>query len=167
MRKNTYISLLAISLVIVIALLFVQDYADFLEQHADKPIMLGTNRVCDPARVICSASLIEKGAGKRISLSFNGVLKQAQAFQASMQVSGFDVEGISSIAMLLEAKTDADIKNTIVFKPEKEPGQVIAVNWSARAMLPAAPGSINDWYIIITLKTSEKIYRAEFTTSTR
>ena len=163
MPKNKYTTLLAISLVIIIALLFVQDFAEFLDQNSSQAISLGSNQQCDPGKSICSASIIEDGEIKRISLSITPPIITAKKFPVTLKVTGFDFEGIVSAELLFKDWDNENLTSGVSFTAIKQAGQIVAENWQAQAMLPATGASSQDWAVIITIKTTEKEYQAEFT----
>lgn len=166
MVKNKYIRLLAMSLVIIIALSFIQDFADFLDENSEKVVRLGVNQQCNPLTSICSASIINEGEFQRISFAINGATLSASGalieFPMTLTATGFDFEGIQSVSVSFE-RPDEDLDSTIIlFSPDKSAHQVVPENWTATAKLPAAPDNRTDWLAVIRLKSSKKEYLAEF-----
>jgi len=160
--NNKYIRLLAISLVIVIALSFVQDFGDFLDQRTDKLVKLGVNRQCIPTQGICSASIIENGASKRISITMIGPVIPQKKFPVNLRASGFEFEGIQSVVVSFEM-LDTDLEaNRVSFSPVKDQDQIVPQQWTAEVTLPFGPEKRTDWLAVVTLKSSKKAYQAEF-----
>lgn len=160
--NNKYIRLLAISLVIVIAISFVQDFGDFLDQRSDKLIKLGVNRECKPTQGICSASIIENGESKRISISMIGPVIPLKKFPVNLRASGFEFEGIQSVVVSFEMlDTDLDT-NRVSFSPVKDQDQIVPQHWTAEVILPVSPEKRTDWLAVVTLKSSKQAYQAKF-----
>ena len=159
---NKYIRMLAISLVIVVALSFVQDFADFLDEHSDKVVKMGVNQHCDPTRSICSASIINDKEFQRLSFSIDGSTSASKEISMMIKATGFDFEGIQSIAVTFEMHGETLKDNQILFTPDKSTHQVVPEKWHAVASLPSAPAQRTDWLAVIRLKSSKKEYRAEF-----
>lgn len=165
--KNKYLRLLAMSLVIVIALTFIQDFADFLDEYSDKIVKLGVNQQCNPVISICSASIANDGEFQRISFAIKGSTAIGKEFPMALNVSGFDFEGIQSISVSFEMEGEAIDNNMILFSPDRSTHQVVPEKWHATARLPTAPEGRTDWLAVIKLKSSKKEYRAEFPFSQR
>jgi hypothetical protein len=66
------------SLIIILALIFVQDFADFLDENSDKVVKLGVNQQCNSATSICSASIINEGEFQRISFTVKGAAANSE-----------------------------------------------------------------------------------------
>jgi len=149
------------SFVIVIAMSFVQDFADFLDENSDKVIKLGVNEHCNSSIAICSASIMNEGEFQRISFSIKH-LPDDQDVKIMLTAKGFDFEGIESISVLFEV-LDEDIESpAIVLIPDKSSHQIVAEKWNAVARLPVIKGENRDWRAIVSLKSTKKEYRAEF-----
>ncbi|MDX2506423.1 MAG: hypothetical protein QNL62_18370 [Gammaproteobacteria bacterium] len=162
MRNNKYLRLLAMSLVIIIALSFVQDFADFLDENSDKVIKLGVNQHCNPSSSICSASVVNEGEFQRISFAIKGPTTASKEFPMTLTAVGFDFEGIQSISVSFEM-LDEDLDSHIVlFSPNKSAAQIVPENWHAVAKLPKGPGGRTDWLAVVRLKSNKKEYLAEF-----
>ena len=159
---NKYIRMLAISLVIVVALSFVQDFADFLDEHSDKVVKMGVNQHCDPTRSICSASIVNDKEFQRLSFSIAGSTAAGKELSMMVKATGFDFDGIQSIAVSFEMHGETLEDNRILFSPDKSKHQVVPEEWHAVARLPKAPENRTDWIAVIHLKSSKKEYRAEF-----
>jgi hypothetical protein len=160
--NNKYIRLLAISLVIVVVLSFVQDFGDFLDQRSDKLVRLGVNTQCKPTQGICSAAIIENGESKRISISIIGPVIKQKKFPVNIKASGFEFEGIQSVVVSFEM-LDADLElNRVSFSPVRHQDQIVPQHWTAEVMLPVGSEQRSDWIAIVTLTSSEKVYQAEF-----
>jgi len=162
LSKNKYIRLLAMSLVIIIALSFVQDFADFLDENSDKVVKLGVNKHCNPSKSICSASIINEGEFQRISFGIKGSTAVAKEFSMAITAIGFDFEGIDSVSVSFEMQGENFDNNMVLFTPDRSKNQVVPENWNAVAKLPIAPDKRTDWLAVIKLKSSKKEYQAEF-----
>lgn len=159
---NKYIRMLAISLVIVIALTFVQDFADFLDEHSDKVVQMGVNKHCNPGISICSASIVNDKEFQRISFSIKDTTVQEKEFPMVITATGFDFEGIQSISISFEMHDETIENNLVLFTPDKSTHQIVPEKWHAVARLPAAPDNRTDWLAVVRLKSSKREYRAEF-----
>ena len=159
---NKYVRLFVMSLVIVIALSFIQDFADFLDEHSDKVVKLGVNKQCNPTSSICSASIINEGEFQRIGFGIKGSTSRMKEFPMSVTATGFDFEGIQSISVSFEMHGETIDNNLVLFTPDKSENLVVPEKWNAVAILPEAPGNRTDWLAVIRLKSSKKEYRAEF-----
>ena len=160
--NNKYIRLLFISLVIVIALSFIQDFGDFLDQQSDKVIKLGVNRQCKPTQGICSASIIENGESKRISISIKEAITAQQSFTVDIKATGFEFEGIQSVVVSFEM-LDADVEpHQVNFSPVKHRDLIVPEQWKAELVLSAAPEGRSDWVAIVNLTSSKKVYQSQF-----
>ncbi len=185
LKDNKYIRLLMMSIVIIIAMSFVQDFADFLSENSEKVVKFGVNQNCNPSTAICSASLVNEGNFQRISFAIKGLTAVEKKFNMQIKVTGFDFEGIESIkASLLprgeellrgeELPRGADLDNyTVSFVPDKSTHLVVAEIWDAEFQLPAAvtgakglsPEDLSkgaDWLAVVRLKSTKKDYIAEF-----
>jgi len=160
--NNKYIRLLAISLVIVVALSLVQDFGDFLDQRSDKFVKLGVNHQCKPTRGICSASIIENGESKRISISMTGPVIPQKRFPVNIRASGFEFEGIQSVVVSVEMLDTSLEPSPVSFSPVRHQDQVVPEYWTAEVTLPVGTEKRTDWIAIVTLTSSKKSYQAEF-----
>ncbi|MCW8930047.1 MAG: hypothetical protein OQL19_07415 [Gammaproteobacteria bacterium] len=159
---NKYIRLLVMSFVIILALIFVQDFGDFLDENSNKVIQLGVNQHCNSATSICSASIINEGEFQRMSFAIKGDVASNLTFPVALTVIGFDFEGIESISVSF-TMVDEDLENNLVlFTPDKSLNQVVPEKWDAVVKLPQVDNNRTDWFAVIRLKSSEKEYRAEF-----
>lgn len=175
MRDNKYIRALVMSIVIIIAMTLVMDLSDFLAENSERVIKLGVNPACNSSVAICSASRNNEGNFQRISLALKKEkLKESQKFKVLLTAAGFDFEGIESISVSFEVM-DTNIKSPLLLLiPDKSTHQPVAENWYAIAELPLEVNDRNqetaidkEWRAIISLKSSEKEYRAEFPFSFR
>lgn len=160
--NNKYIRLLAMSFVIILALIFVQDFGDFLDENSSKIIKLGTNQHCNSASSICSASIINDKDFQRISFAIKSAVTPNVEFPMSLSAVGFDFEGIESISVSFEMPGEDLERNLVLFSPDKSSNQVVAENWNAMAKLPKMPKNRTDWLAVVRLKSSKHEYRAEF-----
>jgi hypothetical protein len=155
------------SSVILLALFFVQDFADFLDENSNKVIKLGINQQCNPVMSICSASIINDGEFQRISFSIEKIITTDQLSKMIqlpilVEVIGFDFEGIESIVitfMRLGEKLDISPIPLIADNPTH---QIVAEKWNAIANLPIINNNRRDWLAVIHLKSTKKEYQAEF-----
>ena len=163
---NKYIRLLAISFVITLALIFVQDFGDFLDENSNREIKLGVNQYCDSATSICSASIINEGDFLRISFTIKGAsasdANSDAEFPISLTAVGFDFEGIESISVSFEMQGEDLEHNRILLTPDKSSHQVVPENWNTMAKLPSVATNRTDWLAVVRLKSSKNEYRAEF-----
>ncbi len=160
--NNKYVRLLFISLVIVIALSFIQDFGDFLDENSENVVKLGVNRQCKPTRGICSASIIENSESKRISFAILGAVLAEKKFSVNIRASGFEFEGIQSVVVSFEM-LDSDLEpHPVSFSPVKHQAQIVPENWSAEVVLPNPPEQRTDWIAVVNLTSSKKVYQAEF-----
>ena len=160
--NNKYIRLLAMSLIIILALIFVQDFADFLDENSDKVVKLGTNQQCNSVTSICSASIKKEGEFYRISFAVKDTAASGSEFSIMLTAAGFDLEGIDSVSVSFEMPGEDLDDIRIVLSPDKSTHQVVPENWHAVAKLPDAPNNRNDWLAVVSLKSSTREYRAEF-----
>lgn len=159
--NNKYIRLLAMSLIIILALIFVQDFADFLDENSDKVVKLGVNQQCNSATSICSASIINEGEFQRISFTVKGAAANSE-FPIKLTATGFDFEGIDSVSVSFEMPGE-DLDDTqVLLSPDKSTHQVVPENWHAVVKLPNVENGRSDWLAIVYLKSSAREYRAEF-----
>lgn len=158
--SNKYIRLLAMSLMIILALIFVQDFADFLGENSDNVVKLGINPNCNSATSICSAAIKREGEFQRISFA---IKKTAAAeFPIKLTAVGFDFEGIDSISVSFEMPGEDREEIKMLLLPDKSTHQVVPENWHAVAKLPKVENGRSDWLAIVRLKSSAREYRAEF-----
>ena len=174
LKDNKYIRLLMMSIVIIIAMSFVQDFADFLSENSEQVVKFGVNQNCNPSTAICSASLVNEGNFQRISFAIKGLTAVEKKFKMQIKVTGFDFEGIESIkASLLprgeELPQGTDLDNyTVSFVPDKSTHLVVAEIWDAEFQLPAVVTAAKDlskgadWLAVVRLKSTKKDYVAEF-----
>ena len=165
--QNKYLRLLAMSVVIVIALTFIQDFGDFLDEHSDKIVKLGVNQQCDPTRGICSASIVNNGEFQRISFAIQGTTAAGNDFTISINATGFDFEGIQSVAVSFEMEGETIENNRVLLQPDRSDNLVVPEKWHTMVKLPPAPEGRNDWLAVVRLKSSKREYRAEFPFSQR
>ena len=157
------------SIVIIIAMSFVQDFSDFLSENSEKVVKFGINKNCNPATAICSASLVNEGNFQRISFSIRGLTSVEKKFDMQIKVTGFDFEGIESIHVSFVLR-GAEVENyTVQFTPDKSTRQVVAEKWDAVAQLPSTTTTASDdavmradWLAVIRLKSTTKDYVVEF-----
>ena len=156
------ILVLFLSFVIILALILVQDFTDYLDEHSDKIIKFGNNPNCNIALSLCSASIINEGEFQKISLSAK---KQASGdILVELKAIGFDFEGINSISLSF-ALLDKDIETKpILFVADRSTHQVVPEKWAVSTQFPA-DNKQNDGLFIIHLKSSRKEYRTEFSFS--
>lgn len=159
---NKYIRLLVMSLVIILALTFVQDFADFLDENSDKVVKLGVNQHCNSATSICSASIINEGEFQRISLTIKGSTVPGAEFPVKLTAVGFDFEGINSISVSFEMPGEEVDDYKLILSPDKSTHQVVPENWHAMAKLPEVASGRSDWLAVVRLKSSVREYSAEF-----
>ena len=159
--NNKYIRLLAISLVILIAVSFIQDFGTFLDEHSDNVVKLGNNSLCDPMRSVCSASIINNGEFQRLSLSIKALNAEKNQYQLFVNASGFDFEGIESLAVFLKEQEGEDVQ-TILLSPEKSNQLVVAEKWTETVKIEAKNRKNSQWLATIRLKSTKKEYHAEF-----
>lgn len=160
--NNKYVRLLIMSLVIIMALFFIQDFGDFLDENAKDVIQLGGNPQCNSAISICSASIINDGDFQRLSFSINNGDSAQAELAMTISAIGFDFEGIESLAIrFVMVGTDLE-KGPILFAADKTSNQVVAEKWHAVTRLPKAPDARTDWVAIVRLKSTKKEYKAEF-----
>lgn len=160
--NNKYVRLLAMSLVIILALIFVQDFGDFLDENSSKVIKLGVNPYCNSATSICSASIVNDGDFQRISFVIKKAEDAKAEFSAALTAVGFDFEGIESISVSFEMPGENPESNIMLFSADKSSQQIVPENWHARVKLPVISSARTDWLAVIRLKSSKKEYRAEF-----
>ncbi len=154
------------SLIIILALIFVQDFADFLDENSDKIVKLGVNQQCNPVASICSASIINEGDFQRISLAIKQSMpinKQSGELDLTLSLNavGFDFEGIESLAVVFELLDSDEEAQRIAFVADKSSNQVVPENWQARLKV-SLPENSRDCFATVNLKSSKKQYRAEF-----
>ena len=165
--NNKYARLLALSVVIFIAIFFIQDFADFLDENSDKTVKLGSNPLCDPMTSVCSASIVSNGEFQRLSLSISALNAAQHEYLLTVKASGFDFEGIESLAVLLQEQANTDVQ-TVLLSPDKNDKLVVPEHWVATARIEAKSKSHADktdptvWQATIRLKSTQKEYRAEF-----
>lgn len=156
------------SLVIIIAMSFVQDFADFLSENSENVVKFGVNKNCNPSTAICSASLVNEGNFQRISFAIMGLTAVEKKFNMQIKVSGFDYEGIEAIKVSFVLR-GTDLENyTVSFVPDKSTHQIVPEKWEAVAQLPSraavskdlSKGS--DWLAVVRLTSTKKDYVAEF-----
>ena len=162
MLDNKYVRLLVMSLVIILALIFVQDFGDFLDENSNDVIKLGVNQQCNSVTSICSASIINDGEFQRISFAVKAVENSAAEFPIRLSAVGFDFEGIESISVSFEMQGEDLETDRVFFTADKSSHQVVPENWNAVAKLPPVANGRKDWLAIVRLKSSKKEYRAEF-----
>ncbi len=169
--NNKYARLLALSVVIFIAISFIQDFSSFLDENSDKTVKLGSNPLCDPMTSVCSASIVTNGEFQRLSLSITALNAAQHEYLLTVKASGFDFEGIESLAVLLQEQANTragtDIQ-TVLLSPDKNNKLVVPEHWVATARIEAKSKSHADkteatvWQATIRLKSTQKEYRAEF-----
>jgi len=154
--------MLAMSLIIILALIFVQDFADFLDENSDKVVQLGVNQQCNSATSICSASIIKEGEFQRISFTVKDSAASNSEFPIMLTATGFDFEGIDSVAVSFEMPGENLDDARVLLSPDKSTHQVVPENWHAVIKLPNIENKRSDWLAIVYLKSSAREYRAEF-----
>ncbi len=165
--NNKYARLLALSVVIFIAISFIQDFADFLDENSDNTVKLGSNPLCDPMTSVCSASIVTNGEFQRLSLSITALNAEKHEYLLTVKASGFDFEGIESLAVLLQEQGDAGIQ-TVLLSPDRNDKLIVPEHWVSTARIEAKGKSHADkteptvWQATIRLKSTQKEYRAEF-----
>ena len=157
---NKYIQLLAISLLIILSLSFVQDFSDFLGEQSDDIVKFGVSPECNVVSSICSASIITNGEFQKLSLS----IKKTSGSDITMQLSsiGFDFEGIDSVSVSMKMPGVELEDNNALFSPDKSNHLPVPEKWHLVLKLPEADNDRNDWLAVIRLKSSVREYRAEF-----
>ncbi len=160
--NNKYVRLLAMSLVIIVAISFIQDFADFLDNHSERVVKLGTNNYCDPMHSVCSASIVNKGEFQRLSLLIKPLDPQQKEYLLSVTASGFDFEGIESLAVILTEQEDHDVSKTILLSPDPSDKLVVPEKWLATGKIDAGGDQKTAWLATIRLKSTQKEYQAEF-----
>jgi len=163
MRKyldNKYIQLLAISLLIIFSLSFVQDFSEFLGEQSDDIVKFGVSPACNIVTSICSASIITNGEFQKISLS----VKKTSGSELTMELTsvGFDFEGIDSVSVSMIMPGAELEENRALFSPDKSNHLPVAEKWHLVLKLPEADKDRNNWLAVIRLKSSVREYRAEF-----
>ncbi len=162
--NNKYARLLALSVVIFIAISFIQDFADFLDENSDKTVKLGSNPLCDPMTSVCSASIVTNGEFQRLSLFIKVLNAEQHEYLLSVKASGFDFEGIESLAVLLQEQANTD-PQIILLSPDKNDKLVVPEHWVATARIEEKNRKNTEstaWQATIRLKSTQKEYRAEF-----
>jgi len=159
---NKYIRLLLMSFVIILALIFVQDFGDFLDENSDKTVKLGVNQHCNSASSICSASLVNNGEFQRISFSIKVENASGQGIPTFVTAVGFDFEGIQSISVSFMMHDEDIDSNLVLFEPDKSTHQAVPENWKAIVKLPVVSEKRKDWLAVVRLKSSQKEYLVEF-----
>lgn len=160
---NKYIRVLVVSIVIIIAMIFVMDFSDFLDESSDKVIRLGVNPNCNSSIAICSASRNNEGNFQRISFTIkNVVVDEVKQLKMMLTARGFDFEGIESISVLFAMMDENSQHSVILLQPDKSSHQVVPENWHATTPLPLFDDNDSDWRAIIRLRSSKNDYRAEF-----
>ena len=159
---NKYLRLFVMSLVIILALIFVQDFADFLDENSNKVVKFGVNQHCNSAVSICSASIVNEGDFQRISFAIKGAAASGIEFPMTLTAVGFDFEGIQSVSVSFEMPGEDLDSHPVLFSPDKSTHQVVPEKWDAVARLPVISNNRTDWLAVIRLKSSKKEYRAEF-----
>ncbi len=159
---NKYIRLFFMSLVIILALIFVQDFAEFLDENSGKVVKLGVNQQCNPFRSICSASIINEGEFQRISFSIQKEVTSANKFLIKVGAIGFDFEGIDALNITFEQAEKMEENINVVLIADKSSHQIVPENWFANVTLAVATTRQSGWLAIVQLKSSKKEYRAEF-----
>ena len=162
-KENKYLRALAMSIVILTAMVFVMDFSDFLDENSDRMIKLGANPACNSSLAICSASIVKQGNFQRISFTIKKAGEEKNnEYLMNLTATGFDFEGIESISVIFE-EMDENIEIPIILLiPDKSENLVVPEKWAAAAMLPLSMDKISDWRAIIRLKSSVDEYRAEF-----
>ncbi len=159
--NNKYARLLALSVVIFIAISFIQDFADFLDENSDNTVKLGSNPLCDPMTSVCSASIVTNGEFQRLSLSISALNAAQHEYLLTVKASGFDFEGIESLAVLLQEQGNTDTR-TVLLSPDKEDKLVVPEHWVATARIAAKNRKTSRWIATVRLKSTQKDYQAEF-----
>ncbi len=159
---NKYIRLLFMSLVIILALLFVRDFADFLDEHSDKIVKFGMNQNCNSINSICSASIIKKGEFQKISFFIKEFSPSDSDVFIELTAIGFDFEGIDSISVSFTMLEENVEENITLLMPDKSMHQVVPEKWFATIKLPKINNDRKDWLAIVRLKSSSQEYQAEF-----
>ncbi len=166
--ENKYIRLLAMSLVIILALSWVQDFSDFLGDHADNTIKLGVNPQCNSMSSICSASIRNEGEFQRLSFSIThknkNIVAKSDEYSVKLIATGFDFDGIESISLYFDRVGEDISRQLIPLQADKSTRQVVPEKWFAEINLPDAQinSKRKDWLAIIILKSTKEEYRAEF-----
>jgi hypothetical protein len=156
------------SLVVVLALSWVQDFSDFLGDHSDNTIKLGVNPQCNPMSSICSASVRNEGEFQRLSFSITHKNKNVAAesieYSIKLIATGFDFDGIESISLYFDREGEKINRQLISLQADRSTQQVVPEKWFAKIKLPDAQikSKRKDWLAIIILKSTKKEYRAEF-----
>ncbi|MCU7833659.1 MAG: hypothetical protein KZQ83_00285 [gamma proteobacterium symbiont of Taylorina sp.] len=169
LQNNKYVQLFFMSCVIILAMTFVLDFADFLDDHSENVVKLGINPQCNAARAICSASIMNEGNFQRISFTIKKSVSNIKELDMMSTVSGFDLEGIESVAVLFETLDKEGDSPVILLTPDKTSHQIVPEKWHAVAQLAAIEDKnarktdmSSDWRVIVRLQSSKKEYRAEF-----
>ena len=157
---NKYTRLLAISLLVVFALSFVQDFSGFLDEQSDDIVKFGVSSNCNSVTSICSASIITDGEFQKISLS----VKKRSDSNIAMELTsiGFDFEGIDSVSVSMKMPGAEFEDNSTLFSPDKSTNLVVPEKWNLVLKLPEVDNDRKDWLAVIRLKSSAREYRAEF-----
>ncbi|MCK5697052.1 MAG: hypothetical protein KAI02_02760 [Gammaproteobacteria bacterium] len=159
---NKYVRLLFMSLVIILALIFVSDFAEFLDENSNKKVKFGSNQSCNSVHSICSASLIKNGEFQRISFFIKEFsLSNSEAF-IELTAIGFDFEGIDSISVSFIRIGESTDETVTLLMPDTSMNQVVPEKWFATVKLPKINTERKDWLAIVHLKSSAKEYQAEF-----
>jgi hypothetical protein len=149
----------------MLAFIFIQDYADFLDEQSDKVVKLGVNTLCNPAKSLCSASIVNNREFQRIGFNLQDLSKsgtKGQEFSILVTAKGFDFEGIQSLTVAFEAHGQDLDNNLVVLSPDKSENLVVPERWQATAMLPETENTVKSWVAVVRLKSSKKDYKAEF-----
>ena len=160
--NNKYARLLALSVVIFIAISFIQDFASFLDENSDKTVKLGSNPLCNPMTSVCSASIVSNGEFQRLSLAITALNAEQHEYLLSVKASGFDFEGIESLAVLLQEQGDTDDTKTVLLSPDRNDKLPVPEHWVATARIAANNRKGSSWIATVRLKSTQKEYRAEF-----
>ncbi len=147
---------------IILALIFVQDFGDFLDENSDKIVKLGVNPHCNAASSICSASIINEGDFQRLSLNIKEAKNSELEYSLAVTAVGFDFEGIESISVSFEMPGESVEENAALFSPDKSLQQVVPENWNTVLRLPSTSSDRTDWLAVIRLKSTIKEYHAQF-----
>lgn len=154
--------MLAMSLIIILALILVQDFADFLDEHSDKVVNLGVNPHCNSVTSICSASIINEGEFQRIGFAVKDAAVADSEFPVMLTAVGFDFEGIDSVSVSFEMPGEDFDDNLVLLSPDKSTHQVVPEKWHAVVKLTNVTSTRSDWLAVVRLKSSTREYRAEF-----
>ncbi len=150
------------SVVIILALLLVGDFADFLDEHSDKIVKFGSKQNCNSVNSICSASLTTNGEFQKISFFIKQKSLSSEDVFIELGAIGFDFEGIDSISVSFTLLGEELEENITFLMPDKSTHQRVPEKWFVTVKLPEIRSDRKDWLAIIHLKSSRKEYQAQF-----